>query len=310
MELNRRNFLKVCGITAGAMLLPCGIANASSSSAPPGTGSKGMLSDLTKCIGCGWCQEACSQWNDLQGGRDPGQQSQQNGTCLSAETWTLPELHEIERDGQQHRVFVKRQCMHCQDPACVSACPVGALQKMDNGAVVYDCSRCIGCRYCMGACPFGVPKFEWAEALPRIRKCTFCVDRQKTGMEPACAAACPTGALMFGDRDALIAEAEARIQAEPERYYQHVYGREEVGGTSWLYLSPVPFEQLGFPTLKTEPVTALSEAVATYGSAGVAASVAFLLGGMYYLSGGQEERIQFEESVHDQQDGGGEETVP
>jgi formate dehydrogenase iron-sulfur subunit len=222
----------------------------------------------------------------------------------------LPELHEIARDGQQHRVFVKRQCMHCQDPACVSACPVGALQKLENGAVVYDCSRCIGCRYCMVACPFGVPKFEWAEALPRIRKCTFCVDRQDRGLEPACAAACPTGALTFGDRDTLIADAEARIEADPERYVHHVYGKEEVGGTSWMYLSPVHFEELGFPALKAEPVTALSETVATYGTAGVAASVAFLLGGMYYLSGSREKRIQYEESVPDQQAGEPEETEP
>jgi len=309
MELDRRKFLQVCGITAGAMLLPCGIANASPSSETRSTGSKGMLVDLTHCIGCGWCQEACSQWNDLKGGQGTDQESEKSGTCLSAETWTLPELHEIERDGQLHRVFVKRQCMHCQDPACVSACPVGALQKLENGAVVYDCSRCIGCRYCMVACPFGVPKFEWAEALPRIRKCTFCVDRQEMGMEPACAAACPTGALAFGDRDALVAEAESRIQADPERYIPHIYGKEEVGGTSWMYLSPVPFEELGFPGLKTEPVTALSEAVATYGSAGVAASVAFLLGGVYYLSGGRRKSIHFEESVPDQEASEEEEVV-
>ncbi len=310
MELDRRKFLQVCGIAAGAMLLPGSTTNASPSIRTPSTGSKGMLSDLTKCIGCGWCQEACSQWNHLQGEQGPGQESNPTGTCLSAETWTLPELYEIERNGQQYRVFVKRQCMHCQDPACVSACPVGALQKLENGAVVYDCSRCIGCRYCMVACPFGVPKFEWAEALPRIRKCTFCVDRQEMGMEPACAAACPTGALVFGDRDALIVEAEARIQADPDRYVHHVYGREEVGGTSWIYLSPVPFEELGFPELKSEPVTALSEAVATYGSAGVAASVAFMLGGLYYLSGGRRQKIRYEESLPDQKAGEEEEIEP
>ena len=308
MELDRRSFLKVFGAAAGAMLLPCGMANASSPSGIPSSGSKGMLVDLTKCIGCGWCAEACHEWNQLQGEQGPGQENQEGESCLSAETWTLPELHEIEKDGQQHRVFVKRQCMHCQDPACVSACPVGALQKLESGAVVYDCSRCIGCRYCMVACPFGVPKFEWAEALPRIRKCTFCVDRQDRGLEPACAAACPTDALTFGDRDALIAEGEARIEADPELYVHHVYGKEEVGGTSWMYLSPVNFEELGFPALKTEPVTALSEAVATYGTAGVAASVAFLLGGMYYLSGDREKHIQFDEPVPDQQAGDLEET--
>jgi formate dehydrogenase iron-sulfur subunit len=162
----------------------------------------------------------------------------------------------------------------------------------------------------MVACPFGVPKFEWTEALPRIRKCTFCADRQDMGMEPACAAACPTGALVFGDRDALLAEAEARIQADPDRYVQHVYGSDEIGGTSWLYLSPVPFEELGFPPLETEPVTALSEAVATYGTAGVATSVAFLLGGLYLLSSRREKSIQYEDSVPEQQSGEEEEIRP
>jgi formate dehydrogenase iron-sulfur subunit len=214
----------------------------------------------------------------------------------------MPDVQVVEEDGELHRVFVKRQCMHCVDPACVSACPVGALQKTDEGPVVYDCTRCIGCRYCMVACPFGVPKFEWGEPLPKIQKCTFCADRQAEGLEPACSAACPTGALTFGDRDALIAEAEARIEANPDLYVPHVYGRDEVGGTSWLYLSPVPFEELGFPALKTESVTALSEAVATFGTAGVAAGVTFLLGGLYFLSGGRGEAAELEQEVPEDDD--------
>jgi formate dehydrogenase iron-sulfur subunit len=228
--------------------------------------------------------------------------SEGNQACLSADTWTLPELHQVEQNGDLLQVFVKRQCMHCVNPACVSACPVGALQKQENGAVTYDCKRCIGCRYCMVACPFGIPKFEWDQPLPRIRKCTMCADRQEMGLEPACAAACPTGALMFGNREELIAEAEARIQADPERYFPHIYGQKELGGTSWMYLSPVPFEELEFPTLKTEPVTELSEAVATFGTAGVAASVTFLLGGLYYLFQRQERTIQLEE-IADEQEG-------
>jgi formate dehydrogenase iron-sulfur subunit len=147
----------------------------------------------------------------------------------------------------------------------------------------------------MVACPFGIPKFEWDQALPRIRKCTFCVDRQQAGEPPACAAACPTGALTFGDRDDLIAEAEARIQANPDRYVDHIYGKEELGGTSWLYLSPVPFQELGFPGLKNEPVTELSEAVATTGTAGVAASVTFLLGGLYYVFGRRGKDLELRE---------------
>jgi formate dehydrogenase iron-sulfur subunit len=296
MELDRRKFLQICGLTAGSMLVPSGMILAAPLQASPSTQPKGMLSDLTKCIGCGWCTEACSEWNHLSS-QQPGGLDREN-SCLSAETWTLPDLREIEHDGQQYQVFVKQQCMHCVNPACVSACPVGALQKLETGAVVYDCTRCIGCRYCMVACPFGIPKFEWEQSLPRIRKCTFCVDRQAEGMAPACAAACPTGALTFGDRDALIAEAEARIQADPDQYFPHLYGKDELGGTSWMYLSPVPFEELGFPTFRTEPVTDLSESVATYGTAGVAASVTLLMGGLYYWFHRQQGEILVDEPAH------------
>jgi formate dehydrogenase iron-sulfur subunit len=252
-------------------------------------GAMGMLTDLTKCIGCGWCQKACREWNDLTASSEsPGR----SDPCLSADTWTLPELKQVNLDGETHHVFVKRQCMHCVDPACVSACPVGALQKQDDGAVTYDCTRCIGCRYCMVACPFGIPKFEWEEPLPRIRKCTFCVDRQADGLAPACATVCPTGALTFGERDALIAEAQARIEANPGAYVDHIYGKDELGGTSWLYISPVPFEKLDFPALKSEPVTELSESVATFGTAGVATSVTVLLGGLYYWFNGRKKEIE------------------
>jgi formate dehydrogenase iron-sulfur subunit len=119
-------------------------------------------------------------------------------------------------------------------------------------------------------------------------------------LEPACAAACPTGALIFGDREELIAEAEARIQAQPDKYFPHIYGQEELGGTSWMYLSPVPFEELGFPTLKAEPVTELSEAVATYGTVGVAGGVTLALGGLYYWFQRREKIIQLESTVDEQ----------
>jgi formate dehydrogenase iron-sulfur subunit len=284
-------------VTAGGLLLPSGIALAEPLKGSDSAQLKGMLVDLTKCIGCGWCQQACKEWNHLPAHQLGEDRCVQVDECLSADTWTLPELQEIEEDGQHYKVFVKQQCMHCVDPACVSACPVGALQKLETGPVVYDCTRCIGCRYCMVACPFGIPKFEWAEPLPRIQKCTFCADRQADGLEPACAAACPTGALTFGDRGTLIAEAEARIQANPDRYYQHLYGEEELGGTSWMYLSPVAFETLGFPLLGTEPVTSLSEAVATYGTAGVAASVTLLLGGLYYWFNGRQSKVQVQEPI-------------
>jgi formate dehydrogenase iron-sulfur subunit len=210
--------------------------------------------------------------------------AEQEALPLSANTWTLVAVRETEVNGVPCRTFAKRQCMHCLHPACVSACPVSALERNEYGAVVYDAARCIGCRYCMMACPFGIPKFEWDKAIPLIRKCTFCADRQEEGLEPACTAACPTGALLFGDRDTLIAEAEARLQEQPDRYINHIYGKDELGGTSWMYLSAFPFEELGFPTLEEQPVTDLSNTVAAVGTPAVGLGVAFLLGGISYWS--------------------------
>jgi formate dehydrogenase iron-sulfur subunit len=282
VKFNRRQFLKVAGMATGTLLLPSGgVPVAQAEDTPPGE-SKGVLVDLTKCIGCGWCQEACKQHNNLSGEDIDDWDADQSSLPLSANTWTVVMFREMEQEGEQHRVFAKRQCMHCLHPACVSACPVSALQKTECGAVVYDPVRCIGCRYCMIACPFGIPKFEWDRPIPLIHKCTFCADRQAEGLEPACVDACPSAALLFGDRDALIAEAEARIREQPGRYVDHIYGRDELGGTSWMYLSPVPFEKLGFPTLASEPVTHVSEAVAELGTPAVALGVACLMGGFYY----------------------------
>ncbi len=303
MELSRRTFIKMMGATAGSLMLPCSAAWAASPDGAGGSSAMGMLSDLSRCVGCGWCQEACREANLLAGQSPcPGDEK----ASLSANNWTLVGYKEGEKNGEMQRVFVKRQCMHCLNPACASACPVGALQRQENGAVTYDPSRCIGCRYCMVACPFGVPKFDWDKALPTICKCSFCAPRQAEGLGPACATACPTGALTFGRRQDLIAEAHARIQAEPDRYVDHVYGETEVGGTAWLYLSPVPFGELGFPDLKTEPVTKLSEAVATYGTAGMTLGVAALLGGIYYRFGKHEPAIVSDEPAADQKKEGDE----
>jgi formate dehydrogenase iron-sulfur subunit len=192
-----------------------------------------ILTDLTKCIGCEACVMACREVNDLPVDGD--------SETLSATNWTAVEHH--------GDVNVRRQCMHCLEPTCVSVCPVGALRKTDEGPVVYDESRCIGCRYCMIGCPFDIPKYEWDSALPRVQKCILCFERRlKEGIEPACTAACPTGATIFGDRDELLHEARRRIVEHPDLYIDHIYGEQEAGGTSVLYLSSVPFEQLGFKT--------------------------------------------------------------
>jgi formate dehydrogenase iron-sulfur subunit len=164
-------------------------------------------------------------------------------------------------DGIEVTRNVKNQCMHCLEPTCVSVCPVGAMTKSEMGPILYSADRCIGCRYCMMACPFDVPKFEWQGGMfAVIGKCQFCTRmRLAEGRLPACAETCPTGALKFGRRDELLFEARSRIQARPERYIDHIYGEREAGGTAWLYLSDVPFEDLGFKSgLETAPMPPLT----------------------------------------------------
>jgi formate dehydrogenase iron-sulfur subunit len=208
--------------------------------------SKGMLIDTTRCIGCRACQTACKSWNNLPAVQTTFSDSWSNPRYLSAADFTRIIFREQTKpDGTVGWYFIKRQCMHCNDPACVSACPVGALLKLASGPVVYDDNKCIGCRYCMMACPFQIPKFQWDSAVPFIRKCTFCADRQAVGLEPACSATCPTDALLFGDRDELLAEARQRLRRQPDRYYPEVYGDKIAGGTAKLYLTALGLEALG-----------------------------------------------------------------
>lgn len=205
--------------------------------------SLAMLIDLTRCQGCKACVYACKELNGL---------SSENPDRLGTQTWVAIE--------KKAGTYVRRQCMHCKDPACVSVCPVAALQKQPNGPVTYDEDRCMGCRYCMMACPFQVPKYEWTHALPRVQKCIFCAEKRlKNNQQPACTHACPTGAAIFGARDNLISQARSRLAAKPDRYVNHIYGLEEAGGTSVIYLSAVPFAQLGFPEgIEREPYPRLT----------------------------------------------------
>lgn len=208
--------------------------------------SKGMLIDTTKCIGCRACQIACKSWNSLPGVPATFSPTMSNPRFLSSNDFTrIIFVEQTLPEGGVRWHFVKRQCFHCNDPACVSACPVAALIKLPSGPVVYDDAKCIGCRYCMMACPFQIPKFQWESAVPYIRKCTFCADRQAVGLQPACSASCPTGALLFGDRQDLTAEAWRRIKKEPGRYYHEVYGETTGGGTAKLYLTAASFAELG-----------------------------------------------------------------
>jgi len=211
-----------------------------------------MLFDAHLCTGCRGCQVACKQWNDLEANTTKNTGSYQNPPRLSANTWLTMRFKEVEDGDKVKFVFGRYSCMHCEEPACATACPLQALHKTKDGPVIYRADRCFGCRYCMLACPFEVPTFEWDQneiQSPWIRKCTFCYDRLQNGREPACAQTCVSGALKyFPDREEALAYAKERIAKYPDIYQQHVYGEEEAGGTSILYISHVPFEHLGLPT--------------------------------------------------------------
>ncbi len=195
--------------------------------------SVGLLFDATQCIGCEACASACKEQNRLPEKIDE---------TLTAYTWTTVQ------PVAGSEIFVRRLCMHCIEPTCVSVCPVGALEKNALGPVSYDPEKCIGCRYCIMACPFDVPKYQWDRSVPVVGKCVLCLDRVRAGQPTACAEACPTGATLFGEREDLLREAHARIAAEPGKYVDHVYGEQEAGGTSVLLLSSVPFATLGYRT--------------------------------------------------------------
>ncbi|MFP4035384.1 MAG: 4Fe-4S dicluster domain-containing protein [Desulfovermiculus sp.] len=210
--------------------------------------AKGVLVDITRCIGCRSCQIACKAWHNLEAGYEPFHGTYTMPNQLSADTYTRIEFMGNEKGNQPSWSFVKNQCLHCHEPACASACPVGALQKTDEGSVVYDQWKCIGCRYCMIACPFHIPKYEWDTLNPWIQKCTFCADRVEAGMEPACVKACPMHVMYFDDYEKVVQEAKARIKNYPGKYVNHIYGLDEAGGTSWIYIADRPFAELGFDT--------------------------------------------------------------
>lgn len=259
-----------------------------------------LLNDLTKCLGCRGCQVACKAWNGQPADPRRNFGSYENPTVLSHGTWTRITFTEVEDPRGLSWTFTKRQCMHCLEPGCVTACPVAALRKTPQGPVIYDPERCIGCRYCMLACPFRVPRYEWFEMVPHISKCTLCADRLALGRAPACVATCPSGALLPGPRKELLDRAKDRLKAHPERYVDHIFGEHEAGGCNMLYLSPVDFEKLGMPRVGTEPVgryAARAMAKVPLAFVGVAGA----LGWVYWLARRKEEvgRKEAEESRED-----------
>ncbi|MFH1723723.1 MAG: 4Fe-4S dicluster domain-containing protein [Elusimicrobiota bacterium] len=235
-----------------------------------------ILTDTTLCTGCEECVAACKKENGL--GEDRRWRWQSSVSELSASRFTAI----IRRPGNR---YVRQQCRHCVDPACVSACIVGALRKTEEGAVVYDQDKCIGCRYCMLACPYGIPRYDWEKPIPYIRKCTLCYDRLEEGKAPACVEACPEKATIFGSRSDMLAEAHRRLKRHPGKYVQKVYGEREVGGTSVLYISDIPLDFLGWQTDPGErPLPDLTWAAQRKIPA-AALGVFGLMGGTYWVIG-------------------------
>lgn len=214
----------------------------------------GVLVDTTRCIGCRSCEVACAEANGKANGLVVPDVKTDNALERRRDTsdkqWTIVNRFKTEKGD----VFVKRQCMHCWQAACVSACLVNAMYKTREGPVTWNGDKCLGCRFCMVGCPFDIPKAEYHEWNPRIQKCNMCYARLQQGGKPACVEACPTDTLMFGPKRQLMEIARHRVYSHPDKYVHQIYGENEVGGTGWLYLSAVPFNQIGFRTdLGTTP---------------------------------------------------------
>ncbi|RPH52841.1 hydrogenase 2 operon protein HybA [bacterium] len=256
MDVDRRSLLKGLAAASTLTALPGPAAARERRTAPPD--AVGLLYDTTRCIGCKACVVACKDANDMPADTDGyggGLYDAPEG--LNEYTRNVIQLY----DGGDETAFVKRQCMHCIDPACVGACMIGALQKREHGIVTWDGSKCVGCRYCQMACPFNVPKFQWSKRAPKIVKCELCSHRLKEGKIPACAEVCPRQAVIFGKYADLLDDAHRRLAETPDRYVPKVYGEHDLGGTQCLYLSDVPFEKLGFRFQQDEPVPELQQTV-------------------------------------------------
>ena len=252
MGITRRAAL--CGLlTAGATAAGATRTSAAVLPQPPAD-AVGLLYDTTLCIGCKACVVACQDANGLP--RDPTGIDARYDAPVDL-SYRAKNVIKLYHDGDR-RSFVKVQCMHCVDPACVAACMLGALKKREFGIVTYDVDYCVGCRYCEIACPYGVPKFEWASNTPRIVKCELCNHRLAKGQEPACTEVCPRHAVIFGKRVDLLKEAKRRIAENPGRYVPKIFGETDGGGTQVLYLSHVPFDKLGFPALGDDPAPTLA----------------------------------------------------
>jgi Fe-S-cluster-containing dehydrogenase component len=287
MSTDRRAFFKNIAAAATLTALPTAAIARAKKTAP--ADAVGLLYDATGCIGCKACVVACKAANNMPADTSGyGQGLYDSADSLNQYTKNVIQLYK-ENDETS---FVKKQCMHCIDPACVGACMLGALQKGKFGVVSYDVSKCVGCRYCETVCPFNVPKFQWAKAAPKIVKCELCKDRLAEGKEPACTEVCPRKAVIFGRYTDLLDEAHRRLKAGRNKYVQKVYGESELGGTQVLYLSHVDFEKLGFRFQQSESVPHLQQSVTHGVYKGFAGPVALyaLLGAVIFRNRGKSEK--------------------
>ena len=287
MITDRRAFFKKIAAATALTALPTAAIARAKKTAPPD--AVGLLYDATGCIGCKACVVACKAANNMPADTSGyGQGLYDSADSLNQYTKNVIQLY---KDNDETS-FVKKQCMHCIDPACVGACMLGALQKGKFGVVSYDVSKCVGCRYCETVCPFNVPKFQWAKAAPKIVKCELCKDRLAEGKEPACTEVCPRKAVIFGRYTDLLDEAHRRLKANPTKYVQKVYGEHELGGTQVLYLSHVDFEKLGFRFQQSESVPHLQQSVTHGVYKGFVGPVALyaLLGAVIFRNRGTSEK--------------------
>lgn len=261
-NLNRRNFLKTAAVGASIGIL--GANSAKGSDKTLSENRFGILVDTDVCVGCRHCEWACRVAHNIP---TPDLDSYSDNSVFKeyrrTDANSLTVVNEFENENNPILpVHVKTQCMHCEKPACVSACIVGAFSKLEDGSVIWDTNKCIGCRYCMVACQFQIPTYDYEKSIdPQIRKCDLCYDRRKTEKLPACVSICPNEALLFGKRDEVLRVAKKRIKRKPDVYINHVYGESEIGGTSWMYIATKDFEKLKMPALGSSPAPGISESI-------------------------------------------------
>lgn len=259
--MKRRDFLKGCMICGAATTLGVSKKSWGAGSFEGYPEGMGVLVDLTRCVGCRSCEAACNKEQKLPTPDAPfnDQSVFEEKRRPTEKAYTVVNRYDVVKEGGSAGgpVYRKVQCNHCNEPACLTSCFVNAYTKTKEGAVTYNPKICVGCRNCMIACPFNVPGYSYSSAFnPVVKKCIFCYDtRLKNGRPPACVEICPQEVLTFGHRKDLLKIGHERIRETPDKYVDHIYGEKEVGGTSWLYLSGVPFEQVGYDTtLGNDPI--------------------------------------------------------